>query len=329
MSGAFVDIDLSSLPSPDVIERLDYETVFNEMVAKVKKDMPDFDATLESDPAMKVLQVAAFREVNLRQRVNDAARAVMLAYARKGDLDHLVADFGVKRQVIDAGDPDAYPPVLPTYEKDDSLRRRRQLAPEALTVAGSEGAYKFHALGVAGVKDVSVDTPDPGKVVVTVLALDGQGVPNSDLLAAVLAILDARTIRPLTDQVTVEAAGIVEYTIEALLYIDSGPDESVVLDAAVEAAIALVKDNHRLGRGVSVSATHSALHPKGVERVKLTSFSDDISVAANQAAFCNLIHLKNAAKTEQKVELTYEQLKLLAEGKTTYAELKRQLAGGA
>jgi phage-related baseplate assembly protein len=291
MSGGFVDIDLSNLPAPDVVEVLDYEQVLAEFILDLQGIMPEFDATLESDPAMKILQVAAFREINIRQRVNDAARAVMLAYAEKADLDNVVADFGVKRQVIDPGDPDAYPPVDPTYESDESLRRRRQLAPEALTVAGSEGAYQFHALSVAGVKDASVSTPSPGEVVVTVLGLTDQGVPSTELLASVEAVLDGKTVRPLTDHVTVKAATIVEYTIEAILTVGSGPDTTVVLEAAQAAAEALTYTNSQLGRDVILSALYAALHQEGVQRVDLTAPAATIEVAEDEAAYCTGITL--------------------------------------
>jgi phage-related baseplate assembly protein len=42
---------------------------------------------LESEPIVKLLQENAYREVILRQRINDAAKAVMLAYSTGADLD--------------------------------------------------------------------------------------------------------------------------------------------------------------------------------------------------------------------------------------------------
>lgn len=286
MSGGYGDIDLSSLKAPDVVEVLDFESVLADMIVELKGEMPDFDATLDSDPAMKVLQVAAYREVNLRQRVNDAARAVMLAHSEKADLDHLAALFGVKRQIVDPGDPDAYPPVSPTYENDDSLRRRTQLSLEGQTVAGSEGAYIFHSLAVAGVKDASVASPNPGEVVVSILSLDGQGAPSAELLASVLATLDNKTVRPLTDQVTVEGATIIEYVIEATLTVGSGPDAAVVIEAAQKAVETLTIDSHKLGQDVNVSAIYAALHQEGVEKVELTSPAATVDIASNKAAYC-------------------------------------------
>jgi phage-related baseplate assembly protein len=43
--------------------------------------------TLESEPIVKLLQENAYREVIWRQRVNEAAQAVTLAYSAGRDLD--------------------------------------------------------------------------------------------------------------------------------------------------------------------------------------------------------------------------------------------------
>ena len=89
---------------------------------------PAFDALVESDPAYKLLELAAYFKALLVQRGNDAARAVMPAYAQGADLDQIAARYNVARQVIDAGDPEALPPVPPVLEGDSDFRRRMLLA---------------------------------------------------------------------------------------------------------------------------------------------------------------------------------------------------------
>jgi phage-related baseplate assembly protein len=85
-------IDLSKLPPPRLIEELDYGTILAEMRNKLRELLPEWTGyELESDPANKVLEVAAYREMLLRQRVNEAARGVMVAFATGSDLDHLAA----------------------------------------------------------------------------------------------------------------------------------------------------------------------------------------------------------------------------------------------
>ena len=91
-------IDPSKLPAPQLIEELDYEKILTEMRMKLRELLPEWTGyELESDPANKVLEVAAYREMLLRQRVNEAARGVLVAFAQSSDLDHLAAFYPEKR----------------------------------------------------------------------------------------------------------------------------------------------------------------------------------------------------------------------------------------
>jgi phage-related baseplate assembly protein len=103
----FTAVDLSQVPSPAVVEQLDFETILQAMLSDLISRDPTFNALVESDPAYKILEVAAYREVIIRQRVNDAAHAVMLAYAIGPDLDQLGANYGVQR-LLNSGPTDQY-----------------------------------------------------------------------------------------------------------------------------------------------------------------------------------------------------------------------------
>ena len=283
-------IDLSQLPAPTVVETLDYESVLAALQADFTARYPAFTAALESEPVLKLLEVAAWRELIVRGRVNDAARACMLAYALGSDLDHLAALYGVQRLLLDAGDPTAVPPVPPTYESDARLRARTQLALEGFSTAGPVGAYEFWALSAdAHVLDVSVQSPVPGQVLVTVLDSRGNGTPDAALLAAVLTTLSAEDVRPLTDQVLVQAAEIVPYTITAALTVYPGPDAATVRAAAAAATTAYAASVHRLGYDVTLSGLYAALHQPGVQRVALTAPAADLVLAAHQASWCTAV----------------------------------------
>jgi phage-related baseplate assembly protein len=290
MAGTFTTVDLSKLPLPAVVEQLSFEAIFQAMLADLVGRYPAFSALVESDPAYKVLEVCAYREVLIRQRVNDAAKAVMLAYANDEDLDHIGSNFNVERLLVDAGDPDAIPPIEPTYEADDDFRRRIQLSFEALTTAGSEGSYVFHALGAdADVLDVSVVSPTPGDVVVYVLSRTGAGEATDELLDAVEAALDAESVRPLTDNVTVESAEIIPYAVTAELTLYPGPDAEVVRQAAEDAVYAHVARIKRLGLDVSYAGIIAKLVQPGVQDVSIAAPTANIVVASNQAAACTSV----------------------------------------
>lgn len=97
-------VDLNQLAAPDVVEELDYETILSErkatLVSLHPEDQQDAIArtlSLESEPLVKLLQENAYREVIWRHRVNEAARAVMLAYAADSDLDQIGGNYNVER----------------------------------------------------------------------------------------------------------------------------------------------------------------------------------------------------------------------------------------
>ena len=89
-------IDLSQLPAPQIVDVPDFETLLAErkaaFVALYPADEQDAvrrTLVLESEPVTKLLQESTYREILLRQRINEAAQAVMVAYAIGGDLDQL------------------------------------------------------------------------------------------------------------------------------------------------------------------------------------------------------------------------------------------------
>ncbi len=292
-------IDMSQLPAPSVVEALDYETILALMLTDLIQRDSTFSALVESDPAYKILEVCAYREHLIRQRVNDASRGVMLAYATSTDLDHLAALYDVERLLVDQGDPEAVPPIPPTYESDDRLRLRVQMAPESWTTAGSRGSYAFHALSASAlVKDVAVESPTPGEVVVTVLSATGDGTVDTPLLEAVDAALSAETVRPLCDAVTVQAAQITPYSIDAALTLYVGPDTETVRQAAAGAAQAYAAAQHRLGRDVTISGLYAALHQPGVQRVAMLAPIADLEVDSSHAAWCQSITVTVAGSDE-------------------------------
>lgn len=299
-------IDLSRLPSPNVIEALDYEQILAERKAYLLTLYPEADRPamaaaleLESEPLNKLLQENAYRELVLRQRINDAARAVMLAHAVNADLDQLGANYNVERLLIAAADPRAVPPRSARYESDVDFRRRIQLSPEGYTTAGSEQSYIFHGLSAAAdVADISAISPTPGAVTVYVLARSGNGAASEELLATVAAALNKEAVRPMTDNVLVQSASIISYSIVAELVMLPGPDAAVVRVAALAAAQAYAATQHAMRRDVTLSGIYAALHQSGVQRVELASPAANIGIDAGEASYCTAITLTVADQTD-------------------------------
>lgn len=287
-------IDLSQLPAPDVVEALDYETLLNErkatLVSLYPADQQDAIArtlSLESEPVVKLLQENAYREVILRQRVNEAAKAVMVAYALADDLDQLGANNGVARLTRTAADDTTTPPTAAVMESDDDYRVRIAAAFEGLSVAGPSGAYEYHAKSADGrVADASAVSPSPACVTITVLSREGNGEAAADLLAVVDKALNDEDVRPVADRVTVQSAAIVDYAVEAVLYLYPGPEAEPIRAAAGAKLAAFVSAQARLGRDIRKSALYAALHVEGVQRVELLQPVADVVLDKTQAAYC-------------------------------------------
>ncbi|WP_336755401.1 baseplate assembly protein [Pantoea sp. USHLN298] len=287
-------IDLSQLPAPDVVEVLDYETLLAErkatLISLYPADQQDAIArtlTLESEPIVKLLQENAYREVILRQRINEAAKAVMVAYSVDDDLDQLGANNGVSRLTITPADDTTIPPTAAVMESNDDYRARIAAAFEGLSVAGPSGAYEYHARSADGrVADASAISPSPAVVTITVLSREGNGAAPADLLAVVDSALNDEDVRPVADRVTVQSAEIIEYEIEAQLYLYPGPEAEPIRAASEAKLTAFISAQARLGRDIRKSALYAALHVEGVQRVELKMPAADVVLDKTQAAYC-------------------------------------------
>lgn len=318
----FTAVDLSRLPAPDIVETLDYETLLADAVARFKAEMTAVGVTVttrDSDPAIKLLQTFSYLAQLLRQRVNDAARAVMPAFAVGGDLDNIAALFGIPRKVITPAD-DAQGTAA-VMESDTEFRRRMVLAPEGFSVAGPEGAYLFHALSAdADVLDATATSPKPddikalvrsilnlhsasatlseammaaldaavwpGTVIVSILTRTGDGEASTALVSSVEAYLRASDRRPLTDYVKAQSAEIIPYGVDYDLTTYNGPDGEVVLAASIAGVQAYVDESHRVGRDVTMSALYRAAHVEGAQNVHFNSPTEDIGITRLQAPYC-------------------------------------------
>lgn len=281
-------VDLSELPAPDVLEPLNFEEAYAERLSVFRGFMGDnWSAPLESDPVVKLLEVSAYVGIGDRARVNDAAKALLLAHAIGSDLDQLGANVNTPRLVIQAEDLRAVPPVEKITEGNDAYRERIQLAYEGLTTAGPRNSYKLHARNASAlVADASAESPSPACVTVTVLGLEGDGAVGPELLAVVARALNDENVRPLGDRLTVQSAQVLPYRIDAVLHMKGpGPESAVALAEAQRRLAAWVNPRKRLGVEVARSAIDAQLHVPGVSRVELIDWQD-LAPTQAQAAFC-------------------------------------------
>ena len=159
-------------------------------------------------------------------------------------------------------------------ETDDEFRERIHEAPEAYSCAGSEGAYRFHTKSVSAlISDVAVDSETPGTVQIYPL-LKGGKLPDEEILNAITEHLNERTVRPLTDLLSVRVPTINEYELNVKYWISR---EDVTAAAEIEQAARNAVDEFvewqrsKLGRDLNPSKLVHLMLSAGVKRVEVIS----------------------------------------------------------
>jgi phage-related baseplate assembly protein len=86
-----------------------------------------------------------------------------------------------------------------------------------------------------------------------VLSREGDGTASQELIDIVASALNGEEVRPVADRVTVQAAEIVPYEIDATLYIYPGPESEPIRQASEQKLQAYIADQRRLGRDIRLS----------------------------------------------------------------------------
>ncbi|MFZ6640793.1 baseplate assembly protein [Undibacterium sp. TC4M20W] len=272
-------IDLSKLPPPTVIEELDFEA----LVTVHKQDLLQRHPSaanvlaLPSEPLVKQIEAFAYREMILRGRVNDAARANLLAFATGTDLDHKGAFYNLAR--------------LPG-EADDRYRNRIQLRIAALAGNGTTEQYRLLALSAsANARDANVTSTTPGSINVVLWLIDASQAQATS--AAVLAAMNTPNARPLGVHVTVAVARPVVLNITATLWREASAPADIVtkITASFMASLATYAS---LGRSVPQSWVTAQLQQQGISRVEFPFAGQPASntvLAADEYAIAGAITL--------------------------------------
>jgi phage-related baseplate assembly protein len=158
-------------------------------------------------------------------------------------------------------------------ETDDAYRERIRLAPESFSVAGPDGAYRFWAMSASQIiVDISVSSPEPGKVDLRPL-LKGGEIPGTEILNKVAVAVNDKRIRPLTDQVSVLEPETVSYDMEVVYYIyKDNATQSQAIQTVVSRAVTDYElwQKSKLGRDINPSELIWRVRAAGADRVEVT-----------------------------------------------------------
>lgn len=268
-------IDLSKIAAPNLIQDLDFEAIFNEMVADLQKDFPEWQP-IESEITTKALQIAAYKLLAEVQARNEAAKQCMIAFATGANLDHLAANLLVSRL---------------ENETDDALRARAILAQDGFSTAGPQAAYIYHAKSASPeIKDIRVLSPAPKEVEIIIMG-NNPLIPTQETIDLVFAKCNSETVRPITDFVTAQAVEVIDFEITAVLTIYSGPDSELVLNAANAALQSHLQNIKKIGHDVTVSMITASLGVQGVQKVAIIAPAADIIISDYEVANCTNISI--------------------------------------
>lgn len=296
-------INLTSLPPPQVIEEVQYQTIYKALLLEFLGLEPAYAALLESDPAVKLVQAFAYREYLLRERINEAARARMLRFAEGTDLDELGSFYGVERLIVRAEDLTVDPIIEEVLEDDARFTQRIQDRIIGWTTAGHRKAYRYWAMTAdATIVDVNVDSPEDGSVRLSVLGGDalGQladGVPSPATLDAVTAMINRDDVKVLTDHVTVVPATRKVADISAVMRLLPNTPLQVYTDTVAKFEAAMTQ---RIALGIDLTRSWiiAQLHVSGVYEVLLDPAFEDIIAAPNEYVAPGILNIQNGLRAE-------------------------------
>lgn len=278
---------LTGLPAPAVIEELSFEAVFAAMKADMIVRLPAIEPVLqlESSAAVKVMQVCAYRELVIRARVNEAARANLLKYAAGTDLDHVGAN--------------ASPPAARMFEEDDERFRLRILLTSLARNMGSIHRYRLIALNASTeVRDAIAyrEGRDP-TVNVAVLATGETGVAGDAILGAVRDAFAQPENRMVNGAVAVRSAVTAVINITAALTVTSSTPASIMAtaEAALRAAWAA---EGGLGRDLTLDWIRSRLLVPGVYSVAIATPAASTILPPYEAASIGAVNLSVAGEND-------------------------------
>ena len=321
----------NTLAKPEIVKVEAFEDLLEQFkagaIAYVAESNPAMAEQLEeafgneAELATKLVEALAVRLQTHMRQYNERIVQQFAWWAEGTNLDAKLADLGLSRQVLDEGDPNAFPPVPATLEEDGHARLRYYLAPHA-PAAGSRMHYRAEVLTLDDRANVTVETPEAGRVVVTytlapggyaaqikdgngrmidpnsgkvavtVLARDGDGTPSAELLEEVRKHFARNDVRPESDEVTVQAAEILEYEIYAIAWINAGPDAQLTEEAAVAALQGYADEQHVLGGEVDPSWIDYHLHAAGAVRLDVQLPAAPVVAADHQAPYCTAINVE-------------------------------------
>jgi phage-related baseplate assembly protein len=273
----------ANLQPMQVLEEIDVEAIIADRMIRFKQlwaihDPPaaaQYDVEeLEFDPIKINQEACAFFELLLRDRVNQAARSVTLAYAIGTDLDAIAT---------------RYPGGVPRLEgeSDDRYRRRIWLSPNTLSPHGTAEAYEFWALtALPALRDVTairVVMHDYYPTILITCLMDSVAnpKPSDEQLVQIRLYIQNLSRQGLTDVISVNPPKVMEVEYNVAVWLFPGAVQDQILTRINANLQTLVMDQYWLGHDHSLTAIHAASMMGGVHHIEVLEPTENIFVPSD------------------------------------------------
>lgn len=155
-------------------------------------------------------------------------------------------------------------------ESDENLKERFFLAPSGYSVAGPDGAYEYWTKSYnPSIRDVKVTSPEPCVVNIRFI-MDGGKIPGDTVIQGLQEYLMDENIRPLTDQVIVEAPELEKYNVKVVYFIKAS---DVSKEMSIKAQVVQAVSNYntwqkeKIGRDITPDVLVQYIMAAGAKRV--------------------------------------------------------------
>lgn len=166
-----------------------------------------------------------------------------------------------------------------SVEDDESFRARILLSMADKSTAGSEESYKsFTFRADKRIEDVVVQNGGPGIVNVYYYS----SVADLLMQNRVSDMLNAKEVRPITDQVVIAKAIEVPFSITAELRILPNQESTTVYNNAIASLQTGLKSIQKIGVDITLSEINDFLKVDGVKEVIITAPTANIQIADNE-----------------------------------------------
>ena len=256
---------LLSLPLPNAVEELSYDTILSERLAGYSSLLPDWSGSIDS-PVYKIAETESLREFTLRQIHNNQIRRALLPFATGSTLRQLAL----------------WARYIPGGEEDDNTTKLAIINRIRASPVTRTGLIALSKVSGVAVSDANVEFSVVNNQWQTTLYALGNS--QSDLIAQEQAdLLEWMNLPGHTILDSEAVIGVITktpLTVSVTAYYLSGVVDGTTLAVSVRDAIyTWINENSRLGNTIRKRDLESASKVAGVRYVDASAPANDEYVA--------------------------------------------------